>query len=273
MKSERVFLCRIIDRLLVFNLDKWYNNRIKTAIRLDWNTDGRYLETGCMERRLFVIYLTQYDSSQGTKREDGNRQKLLSKLLLHYAMIDTLGTAPDARDLTYGSHGKPQFPNSGVAYNISNCRGFIACAIEKSEVGIDVERERPFRDALVRRVCTEGEYRQIMCAPNPALMFIRFWTLKESYVKYTGEGLGHGLKAAEFRFGGGQPYKVDEELFFDQHVLRKGRAALVLTVCTKEEIPVQMRFVEEKTLFEAYGTPFSGRSYINYHKPAQNPEK
>lgn len=108
-----------------------------------------------------------------------------------------------------GPTGKPRLADTEapLAFNLSHTRGLVACVVANSgDVGIDVEARPVSADimelarlhfapmeveALAR--CTAGE------AP---LRFAEFWTLKESFVKATGEGITVDLSRWGFRFDG-----------------------------------------------------------------------
>ena len=101
-----------------------------------------------------------------------------------------------------GPHGKPflaGFPD--IHFNISHCDNLAACAIHSRPIGIDVERIRPFQDGLLRRVLTEKERQQVLAAGGKEAQeqcFVRFWTLKESYLKAVGCGITIPLTDVEF---------------------------------------------------------------------------
>jgi phosphopantetheinyl transferase len=61
---------------------------------------------------------------------------------------------------------------------------------------------------MLERVCTTCEAAYILAADNREEAFSRFWTLKEAYAKYTGEGLALDFSKLDFSFG-----EQDEILF------------------------------------------------------------
>lgn len=96
--------------------------------------------------------------------------------------------------LRYGAHGKPAlatYPH--LFFNVSHCRQAVALVLHTIEVGIDIECRRKVSPALLRKVCSEEEQRQIACSPDPTLAFLRLWTCKESMVKQSGTGLTASL--------------------------------------------------------------------------------
>lgn len=85
------------------------------------------------------------------------------------------------------SGGKPCFSHSSLFFNLSHSGEYAACVLADREVGIDLQREQGSKAAwrIAPRVLHEAEaaYRR----EEP--MIYRIWTVKEAYVKATGEGI------------------------------------------------------------------------------------
>ena len=62
-------------------------------------------------------------------------------------------------------------PGSESFFSISHCKKAVAVATDRDNNGVDMERRFPWKESLARRMCAGPENR------------------KESYLKYTGEGL------------------------------------------------------------------------------------
>ena len=132
---------------------------------------------------------------------------------------------PDTR-IAVGSHQKPYLPAyPDIHFNISHCRGLVACAFAPFPVGIDVEHIRPFRDHLLSRVLTPEEQTQLetlgTTEEKRQEWFFRFWTLKESRIKQSGTGMSVRLSSFSFRISPeGTVTGSDEDLSFWQQLLR-----------------------------------------------------
>jgi 4'-phosphopantetheinyl transferase len=100
-----------------------------------------------------------------------------------------------------GEFGKPALAvdceRGGLRFNISHTRGFVACAIARDEVGVDVEAsDRPTDFDIADRFFAP---REAQTPPEGrACVFFRFWTLKEAFIKATGEGLRRPLDSFSF---------------------------------------------------------------------------
>lgn len=118
---------------------------------------------------------------------------LLRRLLERY-------TGNDARNLefSYSDRGKPSLVQHGEArplfFSLSHSHELVLYGFRREDpLGIDVEYLRSMRDidALATRFFSEGEARLVRSAKGSRKQecFFTIWTVKEAYVKATGEGL------------------------------------------------------------------------------------
>lgn len=115
-------------------------------------------------------------------------------LLLKEGLYREYGIREDPA-FSYGENGKPYLrDHPGIFFNLSHCRRGVLCVIDEQEVGCDIE-EIPdsLDDALCGCCCSETEKRRILSAPNPAAEFTKLWTMKEAYLKYTGQGISDDM--------------------------------------------------------------------------------
>lgn len=146
------------------------------------------------------IYLENYDSGLfGAAREESQYQHEAGRRLVNFAigrgpwphLAGTAASGAAVRSLNwqYGPSGKPflaEYPE--IYFNLSHTAGLLACALGRQAVGIDAEGIRDYPKALLRKM-TEGERAYILGADEPNEAFMRVWTMKEAWVKLTGEGL------------------------------------------------------------------------------------
>lgn len=114
---------------------------------------------------------------------------LLQKVMMHYGI-------PEDK-LKIGVSGKPEC--EGLEFNLSHSGRMVACAVGEKPVGCDVEQLREAPKKLASRFFSEKEkeYLGAFSAKDYDEEFYRLWTMKESYVKFTGEGLRLPLNAFE----------------------------------------------------------------------------
>ena len=102
---------------------------------------------------------------------------------------------------------KPVLSAPDLPFNISHSHGLAVCAFSPEPVGVDVERARPVKETLMRRVLSASEYAlcQSQQYESADLFFIRLWTLKEACGKQTGEGVAQAMQEASFVLPGPLP--------------------------------------------------------------------
>lgn len=127
------------------------------------------------------------------RRDEDFLRGLLGDLLVRYMIARCTGLAPGALVFTAGAFGKPclETGQPSVEFNLSHSGAWVVCAINSTPVGVDVEQIRPVEPELSRRVfsATEDLQRHFVDPSGRLDQFFRLWTLKESYIKMTGQGL------------------------------------------------------------------------------------
>lgn len=101
----------------------------------------------------------------------------------------------DINDLVFGVQkgGKPYIKNEKLHFSLSHSGSIAMCALAKQPVGIDAEEIAGFNPQICKRFFGKGECAQVFALKDEEALreaFFRIWTMKESYVKMTGKGLG-----------------------------------------------------------------------------------
>lgn len=88
----------------------------------------------------------------------------------------------------YAEGGKPYLEGRAVEISISHSGDLWGCALSKEPVGLDIQliREKGIR-SVAKRFFHPDEYRYLQ--ETGFSEFFALWTAKESYVKFTGEGI------------------------------------------------------------------------------------
>jgi len=95
----------------------------------------------------------------------------------------------------YYEGGKPFIADRpDICFSLSHCRKGAACVVDYAPVGVDMETIRRYNPELARRVLSDEELAVVESSVRPDIEFIRLWTMKESYLKMTGEGIRSDLK-------------------------------------------------------------------------------
>ncbi|CAI4061626.1 holo-[acyl-carrier-protein] synthase SKDI_07G1080 [Saccharomyces kudriavzevii IFO 1802] len=122
-------------------------------------------------------------------------------------------TGSDFRELKFdrGSFGKPFLDNdNSLPFSMSTGEQCVAMSLVKcvspdecQKIGIDIASTSNYGGKeeleLFREIFSEEEFRALLRASNPRVVFTYLWSLKESYTKFTGTGLNTNL--AEIDFG------------------------------------------------------------------------
>ncbi len=140
-------------------------------------------------------------------RFDADRLAYLGAHALVRSLLASVGPYP-AGEWRFVSDrgGKPEIDPalaSPLRCNLSHSRCLVAAAVSvRHDVGIDVERcdRAPRFGDLARRYFTPEELALVQAdaADGGREAFFRLWTLKEAFVKATGEGLRRSLQSFSF---------------------------------------------------------------------------
>ena len=123
------------------------------------------------------------------KYELGRRTCVAAYLLLCKGLEEEYGTFQKPI-FEYGEHGKPMIVgHPEIHFNLSHCREAVACVLSDQPVGVDIESVRSFSESLLHYTMNETEVALIKSAARPDIEFIRYWTMKEAFLKRSGEGL------------------------------------------------------------------------------------
>ncbi|GAB4312858.1 MAG: hypothetical protein Kow00127_03550 [Bacteroidales bacterium] len=159
------------------------------------------LHGGSEEREileLFYRWLTpaEQERSDRFRRSDDRYRSLAAQLLVRWFYRNE---AIDwQNDRMTGAHGKP-FLNTrpDLCFNTAHSGHWVVAAFNSSPVGVDVEEVRPVNPELAARYFTPDELKLFAKSKDsePDVAFLRIWTLKEAYLKFTGSGLTRSLRS------------------------------------------------------------------------------
>jgi 4'-phosphopantetheinyl transferase len=161
-----------------------------------------------------------YTSPFGGERDQSHR-------LLRQAVTRYTGRDGDW-SIALGEKGKPFFPTSPeVCFSISHSGAWWMCALSSQPVGLDVQDHHPMpREKLSRRFFHPEEDAYLQARGYTP--FFDVWAAKESYLKYTGQGITDDLRAFSVTTGGTFPLTQGAELR-----LLSWRADYSLCVCAQ----------------------------------------
>jgi len=94
-------------------------------------------------------------------------------------------------DLKKNKNGVP-LPFNGNYWSVTHKNEYVAGVIARERIGIDLEKIRPFKEALYRKTASESEWG--LSDTDKITLFFRYWTSKESVLKASGTGIRDLLK-------------------------------------------------------------------------------
>ena len=142
------------------------------------------------------------------------RQSLGAELLLHRALADCTPAHPWPPKILIGENGKPNWDVDGLHFNLSHSGEIAACVIADRPVGLDVQENGEYREALVRRFFAPGEQAALAASEKPEQDFGRVWAMKESYIKALGKGLA--LPLSSFSVVGKERETLDAAFWYSR---------------------------------------------------------
>jgi 4'-phosphopantetheinyl transferase len=129
---------------------------------------------------------------------------LVAHALTRTMLADALGVGASELQFEQGKNGRPELARPATAprlrFNLSHTRGLVACGLAlELDIGVDVEhRDRRVEiDTLSQRVFSDSERHGLDALAGDAQRrrFFELWTLKEAYLKATGDGISRELQA------------------------------------------------------------------------------
>ncbi len=159
-----------------------------------------------MINQIWIYYgkIENLVKEESTKRE---RERKAGRLLLLRAVNE--GRVSKSRYIQnleeleqcieIGAHGKPYFKDktSFPFFNISHSGAYAVCALATCEIGIDIQKIQSYSPRLLKRILTRQELEQLEQTEEKEALFCKLWSQKESYVKWSGQGITRELNVLE----------------------------------------------------------------------------
>ncbi len=140
------------------------------------------------ERPALLVTVSEKRKKETMKfSQAADRRRSLGAGLLLQKVLPCYGVFPD--QICREAGGKPTV--QGIGFNLSHSGDFVVCAVGEKSVGCDVEKIKKAPMQVAKRFFGESEaaYVQAQAVSERDAAFFRLWTMKESYIKMTGEGM------------------------------------------------------------------------------------
>lgn len=162
---------------------------------------------------------------EAVKNKKAKKESILAWYLLSKALREK---GVEKYSVSFGENGKPYLENLPYFFNLSHSGDFVCCAIGERKVGLDCEKIKPVREAVIKKVLTEKERETLKDTDGD---FIRFWTLKESHLKHSGRGITEELYRLDFsEFSKTDSFRLGN-LFFTVECIDE----YYISVCSEEK--------------------------------------
>lgn len=123
---------------------------------------------------------------------DDRRRTVAGECLARRMIARYCGLPPAEILFARTDKNKPFAVGLPVHFSVSHSGAWALCALSNRPVGADIEKIRPVRPALIRRVCTPDELAFVHDAADSGeaeRRFFRVWTGKEAFFKREGTGI------------------------------------------------------------------------------------
>lgn len=125
---------------------------------------------------------------------EDRRRSAAAEVLLALALAKEKNCAPGIVHWRTAEGGKP-YVEGGPCFSMAHSGEIAVCAVYEQDVGVDVEMPRRLHPGMRRKILCGTEW------DTPEGQLLWKWVAKESYVKYTGEGLRRSMAGFSAREG------------------------------------------------------------------------
>lgn len=137
-------------------------------------------------------------------------------------------------DIYIDKNGKPEA--KGICFNLSHSKEMAICVVSEQAVGCDIEKiKKEPKNVAKKCFCTsELQYLESLPKEKREEVFFRIWTMKESYIKMTGEGMRLSFQRIAFDFRNDDICVLRDGIVQDCFIKEYEIPQFKITVCAKE---------------------------------------
>ncbi len=166
-----------------------------------WRTDVQQVSVELIERYRQLMSGAELERNQRYRFEKSRHCDCVTRALARTVLSHYADIAPADWTFIKGEHGKPEI-SPGLApalrFNLSHTDRFVVCAVTRTlDIGIDIENTQRKNQVLdiADHFFSKQEVSDLFALPKERQSdrFFDYWTLKEAYMKASGEGISLGL--------------------------------------------------------------------------------
>lgn len=181
-------------------------------------------------------------------------RSLYGECLLRCVVCNKYNITNHALIINDGYYGKPYFEGlPHIKFNLSHSGAWVIVGIGESEIGVDIEKiEKDINVSLLKKVLSPEELLRVSNEKEIYKLFYNYWTLKESFLKYTGMGLQLNLDFCHFKFINNTYYlEGKDDLNFKVYMDIKGYS---IAACSLDNLETsKVKFIRLQDIIEYYG--------------------
>lgn len=179
-----------------------------------------------LTQQLEILSLEEHARYSSFKFDIDRIHYLCAHSMLRQILSQFVGCNPQDLRFNCNPYGKPFLDRthcpSAIEFNLTHTDGMVACALSRHPVGLDAERiTRKIGLEIASSVLAEAELSDLERTPASERIhrLLEFWTLKEAFIKATGNGLSQPLdhfwfelitnREPRIHFLPGEPYHAD----------------------------------------------------------------
>jgi len=115
---------------------------------------------------------------------------------LLYILLKENGFNDIDKEIYFNENNKPLLPSKyNLYFSISHSKDMVFVAISDKKIGIDIEFIDEKINLNIKKYFSKEDIETLENSKNYLNTFFDIWTLKESYLKYLGEGLNKSLSS------------------------------------------------------------------------------
>ena len=202
------------------------------------------------------------------RRREPAYTSIVAGLMLQTLVEQKLGVTPQALVLEKNKNGKPTVQGHPEFYfNLSHAGEYVVLAYGDVPLGVDIERIRPQNLHVAKRCYTDAEYayvagtdseenqisdiaeekHEVKIGTDMTMLdindrFFYLWTMKESYLKLTGDGISVPLNSFEIdpveKEVKGTPYRYYMQRMDDYWI----------SLCTEDNCEIEYEYIDSSEM-------------------------
>jgi len=144
---------------------------------------------------------------------------LIGDILARIEICRATGIENTQLEFSTTAYGKPFLINNPhIHFNISHSGDYIACAVSDEPVGIDIEIIKTTDLKIAERFFTPDETEYIVSGEQ-TIRFYEIWTMKESRIKWEGNGLHKSLHSFSVLESNKQDQLIYHNIFQNDEII------------------------------------------------------